>query len=83
MDTIKILKGNVELDVPADQKERYMRLGYSVVDNEGHIIEEAPLQDIGALQGRVAELLSENSALKAEIAKLKKPQRTQKAEKAE
>lgn len=71
MDTIKIVKGNIELDVPADQKDRYLKLGYSVIDNNGKIVEEAPIADVGALQSKVSVLLEENTKLKSENAKLK------------
>lgn len=70
--TITIVKGNIELNVDEDQKDRYLKLGYSVVDSSGKIIEEAPLTDVGALQHKVSELIAENERLKAEIAKLKK-----------
>lgn len=77
MQEILVIKGNTELRVPADQKDRYMRFGYSVIDETGNIIEEAPLRDIGALQLRVGELLKEIEEYKkalelkdAEIAEL-------------
>lgn len=77
MSTITVIKGNVELDVPADERERYVKLGYSVIDKAtGKIIEEAPITDVGALQVRVAELVAENTKLKAEITKLKGEKKT-------
>lgn len=72
MSDITVRRGNVELTVPEDAKEKYINLGYSVIDPEtGVIIEEAPSNDVGFLQNKVAKLLEENEALKAEIAKLK------------
>ena len=77
MTEITIRKGNVELNVPADQKDRYLNLGYSVYE-KGKLVEEAPTNDVGALQAKIitlnntiTELNSENSKLKAEIKKLK------------
>lgn len=70
MKNITIRRGNTELTVPEDQKERYLKLGYSVYEN-GKMVEEAPLKDAGALQRRVSELLQENASLKAENQKLK------------
>ena len=70
MKNITIRRGNTELTVPEDQKERYLKLGYSVYEN-GKMVEEAPLKDAGALQRRVSELLQENASLKAENKKLK------------
>lgn len=85
MDTIKVLKGNVELDIPAYDKDRYKKLGYSVIDNNGKVIEQAPITDVGTLQVMVAELQAENAQLKEEISKLKakKPATTKSAKTAE
>jgi cell division protein FtsB len=71
MAEITIRKGNVELNVPLDQKDRYLKLGYSVYEGK-KLIEEAPTTDVGVLQSKVASLLAENKELKAEITKLKK-----------
>lgn len=71
MTNITIRSGNVELTVPADQKDRYMKLGYSVIDEQtGEVLEEAPSQDVATLQAEVAKLKAENAKLKAEISKL-------------
>lgn len=80
MTDITIRKGNVELNVPEDQKDRYLKLGYSVYDN-GKLVEEAPINDIGALQLKVSALLTENAKLKDEIAKLKAKKSTEKVSK--
>lgn len=71
---ITIRKGNTELTVPEDQKSRYLSLGYSVYEGN-KLVEEAPTQDVGVLQTKVASLMAENEKLKAEIAKLK-PKKT-------
>ena len=67
---ITVRKGNTELTVPADQRERYLKLGYSVFDDKGNLVEEAPATDVGALQAKVSALIKENEELKAEIKKL-------------
>ena len=69
VDTIIVVKGNKQLTVPAEEKERYTTFGYSVIDAKGNVIEEAPITDVGALQVKVAELKAENEKLKAELAK--------------
>ena len=69
VDTIIVVKGNKQLTVPAEEKERYMTFGYSVIDAKGNVIEEAPITDVGALQVKVAELKAENEKLKAELEK--------------
>ena len=72
MELITVLKGNEELDIPVEQKERYKKLGYHVIDKQtGAILEAAPLTDVASLQGLVAKLEAENAALKAEVQKLK------------
>lgn len=79
MADITIRKGNVELNVSADQKDRYLALGYSVYDGN-NLIEEAPTNDVGALQAKVAELTKQNEELKSKIEALtnSKPVRTAK-----
>ncbi|MBR4377353.1 MAG: hypothetical protein IKP50_00485 [Bacilli bacterium] len=73
METITVVRGNEELDVPADQKERYKKLGYHVIDKKtGKVLEKAPLTDVASLQSLVVKLENENKELKAEIQKLKK-----------
>jgi hypothetical protein len=80
MELITVVRGNEELDVSADQKERYKQLGYHVIDKQtGKVLEKAPLTDVAALQNLVVKLESENKALKDEIEKLKKPAKKQTA----
>lgn len=83
MDTITVLKGNVELDVPADQKERYQDLGYRVIDKKtGKVLEEPTCVTIEGLTSEVVKLkqaleaiTSERDELLAELAKLKKAEK--------
>lgn len=81
MAEITIRKGNKELHVPEDQKGRYLALGYSVYEGD-KLVEEAPTNDVGALQAKIAKLIAENESLKAEIAKLKAPKKASKKEEA-
>lgn len=72
MDTIRIRRANVILDISPEEKEQYMASGFSVVDKEtGAVIEEAMSSDVKTLQIMVMDLRKENATLKAEISKLK------------
>lgn len=71
MADITIRKGNVELTVPEDQKDRYLKLGYSVYEGN-KLVEEAPSNDIGALQAKIARLNSENDKLREDNKSLSK-----------
>lgn len=82
MNSITVRKGNVELHVPEDEKERYLKLGYSVYNGD-KLIEEAPTNDVGALLAKINSLETENSQLKKENAKLKADLRKVKASKSE
>ena len=82
MDTIRVQRANVILDVPSDEKANYMAKGYSVIDvKSGKIIEEAVSNDVATLQvqlknanEKLANKDAEIKKLKAEITKLKKSQ---------
>lgn len=82
MNSITVRKGNVELHVPEDEKERYLKLGYSVYNGD-KLIEEAPTNDVGALLAKINSLETENAQLKKENAKLKADLRKVKASKSE
>ena len=82
MELICVRKENVELHVPEDQKERYLKLGYSVYDGD-KLVEEAPTHDVGALLAKIKTLETENSQLKKENAKLKTDLRKARASKSE
>lgn len=82
MDTIRVQRANVILDVPSDEKSNYMAKGYSVIDaKSGKIIEEAVSNDVATLQVQLKDanekLASKDAKIKkleAEITKLKKAQ---------
>ena len=82
MDTIRVQRANVILDVPSDEKSNYMAKGYSVIDvKSGKIIEEAVSNDVATLQVQLKnaneKLASKDAKIKkleAEITKLKKAQ---------
>lgn len=82
MNSITVRKGNVELHVPEDEKERYLKLGYSVYNGD-KLIEEALTNDVSALLAKINSLETENAQLKKENAKLKADLRKVKASKSE
>ena len=65
MDTIKVQRANIELDINPEEKEYYMKQGYSVVNEYGQVIEQALPNDVNALKIMVAELQKEIAELKA------------------
>lgn len=77
MADITIRKENVELTVPEDQKDRYLKLGYSVY-SDGKLVEEAPINDVGALRLKVSELEALVKQKDEEIKKLKQASAKQK-----
>ena len=71
MSSTIVRKGNVELNIPEDEKERYLKLGYSVYDGD-KLVEEALTDDVSALTTKILSLEAENKQLKKEIATLKR-----------
>ena len=79
MNTIRVKRANVILDVSPDDKDFYMAQGYSVINADtGEIIEKAIPNDVPTLKMElenanktIKKLEAENKKLKAEIKKLK------------
>lgn len=68
---ISVKRANVILDIDPELKAQYLSEGYSVLDENGNVVEKAMSTDVGELQVTVARLEKENEELKAEIKKLK------------
>ena len=85
--TVKVRLRNRVLQVPAEDKEKYLQQGYTVYDMDGNLIAEPPT-DANRLKGANAEIASlteklkeaaayaetrdkENEALKAELSAAK------------
>lgn len=62
-----VKKGNKQYKINENQKERYLKAGFDVLDAKGKVKERGEL----ATPKRLQELQAENEKLKAEIAKLK------------
>ena len=66
---IKVKRGNKILRIKASDKKRYLDLGYDVIDERGKVVEHNT-KTVTLAEYRA--LIAENTALKAEIEKLKK-----------
>lgn len=71
MSTIRVRRANVTLDIRPDEKERYMEMGYSVIDEKGKVLEAALSNDVNALRTEVLKLRKELAEKDEEIAELK------------
>lgn len=68
MSTIRVQRANVILDIRPEEKERYMEQGYSVIDENGKVLEAALSNDVNALRTEVLKLRKELAEKDAEIA---------------
>ena len=71
VETIKVQRANVVLDVRPDQKEYYMEKGFSVIDDKGKVIEEAISDNVDALKIQIKNLKEQIAKKDAEIEQLK------------
>ena len=81
---IKVRKANKMLSISEDAKDRYLAMGFSVIDESGKVIQEAVPVDVNqlklgyakiseeakTLRGKVAELEAQNDYLKQENTRL-------------
>lgn len=63
---LKATKANRVLRIANEQKETYLKLGYTITNMDDSLVEEPP-----SFSHEVAELKKENEALKAENVELK------------
>lgn len=69
-DTIRVLRGNQEIQISPSQKDEYLKIGYSVIDDNGNILEQGVKSnhtlksELEAANRRIAELEEENARLK-------------------
>lgn len=72
MNTIRVQRANVILDIRQDEKARYMEMGYSVIDTKTcKVIEEALSNDVNTLRTEVISLRKTLAEKDKEIAELK------------
>lgn len=69
---LRVLKGNQETLISPANKERYLNNGYSVIDEDGSVLEQGVKSErmvkneLEAANKRIAELETELAALKGE-----------------
>lgn len=79
---LRVLKGNQETLISPANKEEYLRKGYSVIDEDGTILEQGVksermvINELEAANRRIAELEAEIVALKGEKKKIRKAEET-------
>lgn len=72
MDTIRVLKGNRERLVPSIEKVKYLTDGYSVIGEDGSVLEQGVKSnhtlkaELETANKRIAELEAELAVLKGE-----------------
>lgn len=67
----RVRRANVVLEVKDDQLERFVDMGYDVIDDAGRVIQKSVPTDIGTLTKAYMEHEAEIEKLKAELAELK------------
>lgn len=68
---IRVLKGNQELLVSPTEKDKYLELGYSVIEEDGSIVEQG-VKSNHALKTELDEAKAKIAELEAELAKKNK-----------
>lgn len=68
---IKVVKGNVVLQVKESLMDHYVNKGYTAKSLDGKIIKEAVPSDIQSLKKAYLQIKAENETLKEEIKELK------------
>ncbi len=69
---LRVLKGNQETLISPANKDAYLKKGYSVIDENGTVLEKgtktkhAVEEELKAANKRIAELEAENARLKGE-----------------
>lgn len=88
MDTIKVKRSNVVLDISIEDKEKFMDSGYSVISEGGEVLEASLPVDKATLQcellkarDKISELETKLKNSKAENLKLRKITDRQKEDK--
>ena len=67
---ITVRRGNVLLDVPAEQQSEYLAKGYDVLGPNGKVLIKTIPNDINSLKKGYSDLQKENAELKKKIEEL-------------
>ena len=68
-----VQRANVILHIDDDSAQKYLNLGYNVIDEKGKVLKEAIPSDIGTLRKCYVEHLNKIAELEARIAELEHP----------
>ena len=68
-----VQRANVILRIDDDSAQKYLNLGYNVIDEKGKVLKEAIPSDIGTLRKCYVEHLNKIAELEARIAELEHP----------
>lgn len=83
--TIEVQRGNVFLTVQAEDKQKYLDLGYNIVDKTGNVLQEAVPSNVATLRiaftqhtAKIKELEKQIEELTEQLESLQKPKSTKK-----
>lgn len=65
-----VQRANVILQIDDNSAQKYLNLGYNVIDEKGQVLKEAIPSDVGTLRKCYVEHLNKIAELEAKIAKL-------------
>lgn len=68
-----VQRANVILRIDDDSAQKYLNLGYNVIDEKGKVLKEAIPSDVGTLRKCYVEHLNKIAELEARIAELEHP----------
>jgi len=66
----RVQRGNVVLNVPEDEVQRYLQLGYNLTSPDGKILQAAIPNDFGTLQKAYVDNMARIAELENQVAKL-------------
>lgn len=72
MTLVTVQKANVVMDIKESEVDRYLDLGYDIIDHKGNIIKKSIPTDLNTLRAEYITLMDINTKLTELNAKLKK-----------
>lgn len=63
---VKMVCGNREMLVPSEEKEKYLKLGFSVIDESGNVVEKGK-KSIRDLEAELEAATKKNASLKSDL----------------